>query len=97
MPDTLDRAHCCHFCLPDTPARILVPVSRLRAFARTFRRIVLTNDLARHSLKWYSSDDQRGRNGFDGNCSGSKACRDPPARNMVEQHNWQLTVGTRSL
>src|SRR6202041_2322503 len=47
--------------------------------------------------RWYSSGDRRGRNGFDGNCSGSKACRDPPPRNMVEQHNWQLTVGTRSL
>jgi len=40
---------------------------------------------------------QRGRHGFDGSCRGSKACRAPPARNRVEQHNWQLTVGTRSL
>src|ERR1700732_3757797 len=39
----------------------------------------------------------RGRHGFDGSCRGPKACRDPPTRNRVEQHNWQLTVGTRSL
>jgi hypothetical protein len=53
--------------------------------------------LAAGGAGWYSSGDHRGRNGFDGNCSGSKACRVPPTRNMVEQHNWQLTVGTRSL
>ena len=51
MPDTLDRAHSCHFCPPHTHARIMVPVSRLLAFARTFRRNVLTSDLARYSLK----------------------------------------------
>src|SRR5260370_25018451 len=26
----------------------------------------------------------RGRHGFDGSCRGPKACRDPPARNLVE-------------
>jgi len=34
---------------------------------------------------------------FDGSCRGSKACRAPPARYRVEQHNWQLTVGSRCL
>jgi hypothetical protein len=54
-------------------------------------------ELAEAVVQCYSIGDHRGRNGFDGNCSGSKACRVPPTRNMVEQHNWQLTVGTRSL
>jgi hypothetical protein len=29
----------------------------------------------------------RGRHGFDGGCRGPKACRDPPARNLVETRN----------
>jgi len=40
---------------------------------------------------------QRGRNGFDGDCRGPKACRAPPARNRVEQYNCQYAVGSRSL
>src|ERR1700727_260164 len=61
------------------------------------KKLAAGGELAEAVVQWYSIRDHRGRNGFDGNCSGSKACRDSPTRNMVKQHNWQLTVGTRSL
>src|SRR5258708_21303316 len=37
-----------------------------------------------------------GRHGFDGSCRGPKACRGPPARNLVEtrnaNNNWALAA-----
>jgi len=72
-------------------------VSLFLTISRHARDVPTTTDRRRHDAVKSRYNISRGRYGFDGSCSGWKACRTPPVRNRVEIVNCEYTVSSRCL